>query len=276
MPLRAYKPTSPGRRGATVSDFADITRSHPEKSLTEPGRRTGGRNNNGRITARHRGGGTRPRYRKIDFRRDKELVPATVAAIEYDPNRSSRIALLHYADGEKRYILAPEGLRVGAKVASGPDVEPEIGNAMRLADMPQGTVMHNIEVRPGRGGQLVRAAGLSARLVAKEGKYAAIELPSGELRRILLTCRATVGVVGNADQVNITIGKAGRNRWIGRRPRVRGMAMNPCDHPMGGGEGRGKGHHPRSPWGQFAKGGKTRKRKNRSNKLILRRRKKKR
>jgi large subunit ribosomal protein L2 len=274
MPLRSFKPTSPGRRGGTVSDFSGLTKKKPEKALTEAGRRTGGRNNRGRITSFSRGGGTRPRYRKIDFKREKDGVPAKVAAIEYDPNRSARIALLHYLDGEKRYILAPDGLQVGQKVISGPGAEPEAGNAMKLSDMPQGTVIHNLEMHPGKGAQLVRSAGMSARLIAKEGKYAAIELPSGELRKILLACRATVGTVGNADHSNQVLGKAGRNRWLGRRPKVRGMAMNPCDHPMGGGEGRRKGHHPRSPWGVLAKGGKTRKRKNRTNSLIIRRRKK--
>jgi large subunit ribosomal protein L2 len=274
MALRQLKPTSPGRRDASVSDFATITKSSPEKSLTEAQRRKGGRNNNGRITAQHRGGGTRPRYRVVDFKRNKDGVPAKVAAIEYDPNRTTNIALLNYADGEKRYILAPAGLQVGQTVMSGEKAEPETGNAMPLATMPQGLQVHNIEMTPGRGGKLVRSAGLSARLIAKEGKYAVIELPSGEMRRVLSACRATIGQLGNADQLNVSLGKAGRKRWKGIRPRVRGMAQNPCDHPMGGGESRSKGHIPRSPWGKLAKGGKTRKRKNKSNALIIRRRKK--
>ncbi len=276
MALRAYKPTSPGRRGATGSDFSEITKKKPEKSLLEPGRRTGGRNNRGRITCRHRGGGTRSKYRVIDFKRDKDGVPAKVNAIEYDPNRTARIALLHYADGEKRYIIAPEGLCVGQTVMSGPQAEPEVGNAMTLRDMPQGAVIHNVEMQPGCGGRLARSAGMSARLVAKEDKYAVLEMPSGELRRVLLRCRGTVGVVGNAEQFTITLGKAGRSRWMGIRPTVRGIAQNPCDHPMGGGEARSKGHIPRSPWGLLAKGGKTRKRRNKSNALIIRRRKSKR
>jgi large subunit ribosomal protein L2 len=274
MALRQMKPTSPGRRGASGHTFEEVTKSTPEKSLLEPGRRTGGRNNNGRITCRHRGGGTRPKYRRIDFRRNKDNVPAKVAAIEYDPNRTANIALLHYADGEKRYMLAPQGLRVGQTVISGERVEPDVGNAMPLATMPQGMVIHNIEMQPGRGGKLVRSAGLAARLIAKEGKYAVVELPSGELRRVLLACRATIGAVGNAEQINISLGKAGRKRWMGIRPTTRGIAQNPCDHPMGGGESRSKGHIPRSPSGVLSKGGKTRRSKNESDHLIIRRRKK--
>ncbi len=272
MGIRNYKPTSPGRRGASVSDFAEITKSHPEKALTEFLPRTGGRNNRGRITSRHRGGGHRRRYRIIDFKRDKVDIPAKVAAIEYDPGRSCRIALLHYADGEKRYILAPKGLKVGATVMSGPKVEYEAGNCMQLSLMPLGTIVHNVEMLPGRGGKLARSAGTSARFMAREGKHAFIVLPSGETRKVHVDCRATIGQIGNEEHQNIVIGKAGRSRWLGRRPQTRGVAMNPCDHPMGGGESRSKGRHPQSPTGVLAKGGKTRSPRARSNNMIVRRR----
>jgi len=274
MGIRKYKPTSPGRRGATVSDFADLTRgAKPEKSLLRPIKKTGGRNNQGKITARHRGGGHKRQYRVIDFRRFKDGVPATVSSIQYDPNRSARIALLHYADGEKRYILAPDGLVAGATVQNGPDAPPEIGNCMPLASMPLGTSIHNIEMLPGRGGVLCRSAGTGATLVARESDWAQINLPSGEIRRLPSRCRATIGKVGNSDHMAIRLGKAGRKRWLGRRPHVRGTAMNPIDHPHGGGEGRTKGgRHPVSPTGVPAKGGSTRQRRKPSNAAIVRRR----
>jgi len=278
MGIRKYKPTSPGRRGATVSDFADLTPGAvPEKSLLRPLKKTGGRNNQGKITARHRGGGHKRQYRVIDFRRFKDGVPAVVNSIQYDPNRSARIALLHYADGEKRYILAPDGLEVGAKLLNGPDAPPEIGNCMPLINMPLGTAIHNVEMLPGRGGVLCRSAGTSATLVARESDWAQINLPSGEIRRIPSRCRATIGKVGNADHMSIRLGKAGRKRWLGRRPHVRGTAMNPIDHPHGGGEGRTKGgRHPVSPTGVPAKGGGTRQRRKPSNASIVRRRRSKR
>ena len=274
MGLRRYKPTSPGRRGASVSDFAELTPgAEPEKSLLVPKKRKGGRNNQGVITARHRGGGHRRHYRLIDFRRAKDGVPARVHSIQYDPNRSARIALLHYADGEKRYILAPEGLQVGAEVLSGPDVPPNVGNSLPLAKIPPGLAIHNIELQPGRGGVLCRAAGTSATLAARDGNWAQITLPSGEIRRVPAACRATVGMLGNADHMNVVLGKAGRSRWLGRRPHVRGTAMNPIDHPHGGGEGRTKGgRHPVSPTGKSAKGGHTRKPRKPSNSAIIRRR----
>jgi large subunit ribosomal protein L2 len=274
MGIRKYKPTSPGRRGATVSDFADLTPgAKPEKSLLRPIKKTGGRNNQGKITARHRGGGHKRQYRIIDFRRFKDGVPATVSSIQYDPNRSARIALLHYADGEKRYILAPDGLVAGATVQNGPDAPPEIGNCMPLASMPLGTSIHNIEILPGRGGALCRSAGTGATLVARESDWAQINLPSGEIRRLPSRCRATIGKVGNSDHMAIRLGKAGRKRWLGRRPHVRGTAMNPIDHPHGGGEGRTKGgRHPVSPTGVPAKGGSTRQRRKPSNAAIVRRR----
>jgi large subunit ribosomal protein L2 len=274
MGLRRYKPTSPGRRGASVSDFAELTPgAKPEKSLLVPKKRKGGRNNQGVITARHRGGGHRRHYRLIDFRRAKDGVPARVHSIQYDPNRSARIALLHYADGEKRYILAPEGLNVGAEVLSGPDVPPNVGNSLPLAKIPPGLAIHNIELQPGRGGVLCRAAGTSATLAARDGNWAQITLPSGEIRRVPAACRATVGTLGNADHMNVVLGKAGRSRWLGRRPHVRGTAMNPIDHPHGGGEGRTKGgRHPVSPTGKSAKGGHTRKPRKPSNSAIIRRR----
>ncbi len=274
MGIRKYKPTSPGRRGATVSDFADLTRGvKPEKSLLRPIKKTGGRNNQGKITVRHRGGGHKRQYRVIDFRRFKDDVPATVASIQYDPNRSARIALLHYADGEKRYILAPDGLLVGATLQNGPDSPPEVGNCLPLANMPLGTSIHNIEMLPGRGGVLCRSAGTGATLVARESDWAQINLPSGEIRRLPSRCRATIGKVGNSDHMAIRLGKAGRKRWLGRRPHVRGTAMNPVDHPHGGGEGRTKGgRHPVSPTGVPAKDGSTRQRRKPSNAAIVRRR----
>ncbi|QDU81746.1 50S ribosomal protein L2 [Polystyrenella longa] len=276
MGIRYYKPTSAGRRGASVSDFAEITdrKKRPEKSLVVRLRRAGGRNNQGKITSRHRGGGHKRLYRIIDFKRTKDGIPATVAFIEYDPNRTARIALLHYADGEKRYILAPEGLVAGAKVISGDSAEPEVGNCMQLKNIPLGSAIHNIEMQPGKGGQMARSAGTSAVLNASEDKWAQITLPSGEVRRLPSTCRATIGEIGNSEHQNITLGKAGRKRWMGRRPHVRGTAMNPVAHPMGGGEGRNSGgRHPCSPTGKLAKGGGTRKRKKASSKAIVRRRK---
>ncbi|MCS6789404.1 MAG: 50S ribosomal protein L2 [Bacteroidia bacterium] len=273
MGIRKYKPTTPGRRWMSVSDFSEITKTKPEKSLLLPYKKTGGRNNQGRRSARYIGGGHKRRYRIIDFRRDKHGIPARIAAIEYDPNRTARIALLHYADGEKRYILAPQELQVGSTVIAGPGVEPKVGNALPLREIPLGTFVHNIEMLPGQGGKLVRAAGTSAQLVGKEEKYAVLKMPSGETRRIPIDCYATVGVLSNPDHINISIGKAGRSRWLGRRPRTRGVAMNPIDHPMGGGEGRHSGGHPRSRKGLYAKGKKTRNPKKHSSKLIISRRK---
>jgi large subunit ribosomal protein L2 len=271
MPVRRFKPTSPGRRFMTVSDFAEVTKKEPEKSLLEPVKRQGGRNNKGRLTTRHQGGGHKRRYRKIDFKRTKDGVPAKVAAIEYDPNRSARIALLHYADGAKAYILAPAGLRVGATVESGPTADIRPGNALPLANIPTGTLVHNVELKPGRGGQLARSAGAGIQLVAKDEGYGALRMPSGEMRRVLLTCRATVGQVGNVDHGNITGGKAGRSRWLGKRPAVRGSAMNPVDHPHGGGEGKSKGgRHPVTPWGVPTLGKRTRRKHKESDKLIIR------
>ncbi|MDZ4179805.1 MAG: 50S ribosomal protein L2 [Coriobacteriia bacterium] len=276
MGLKRYKPTSPGRRFQTVSDFSEITTTTPEKSLLEPLHRTGGRNNNGRITTRHQGGGHKRRYRRIDFKRNKDGVAAKVASIEYDPNRSARIALLHYLDGEKRYILAPKGLQVGAMVMSGADADIKPGNALQINDIPTGTVVHAVELQPGRGAAMARSAGTSIQLMGKEGDYAILRMPSSEMRRVLITCRATVGEVGNSDHGNITIGKAGRARWKGIRPTVRGTAMNPVDHPHGGGEGKNKtaGRHPVSPWGVPTKGHRTRKKGKASDRLIIRRRKK--
>ena len=272
MPTVQYRPTSPGRRFQTGSDFAEITKARPEGSLTAPLGKSGGRNNLGRMTIRHRGGGHKRLYRVIDFKRDKMGVSARVAAIEYDPNRSARIALLHYADGEKRYILAPIGLGVGDRVEAGPKADIKPGNSLPLSLIPLGTMVHNVELREGRGGQLGRSAGAAIQLMAKEGDYALVKLPSGELRRVHLACRATVGQVGNLKHENISFGKAGRIRWLGRRSKVRGMAMNPVDHPHGGGEGRSKGNHPQSPWGQPAKGYKTRHNK-RTERWIVQRRK---
>ncbi len=272
MGIKKYKAYTPGRRTMTTSSFEEITRTEPERSLVETLKKTGGRNNLGRVTMRHRGGGSKRLYRIIDFKRNKTGVPGKVASIEYDPNRSARIALINYADGEKRYILAPVGLGVGDTITAGPDSDIRPGNALKLSDIPVGTFIHNIELEPGRGGVLVRSAGTSAQLMAKEGKKAFIRLPSGELRLALLECMATIGQIGNEDHENLTHGKAGKTRWLGRRPHVRGMVMNPVDHPMGGGEGRSKSHkHPVSPWGTPAKGYRTRKRKP-SDKFIVRRR----
>ena len=277
MGIRYYKPTSPGRRNASVSDFSELTDKNkkPEKSLTVPLKKKGGRNNQGFITARHRGGGHKRMYRIIDFRRnERDGEPAAVTHIEYDPNRSARIALIVYPDGKKAYILAPDGLKAGMTVSSGPTAEPKLGNCLPLAKIPTGLSIHNIEMQPGGGGKLCRSAGVSATLTAREGSWAQITLPSGEVRRIPALCRATIGTVGNPDHMNIRLGKAGRARWLGRRPHVRGVAMNPVDHPMGGGEGRTSGgRHPCSPTGKLAKGGKTRRRRKPSNSAIIRRRK---
>jgi large subunit ribosomal protein L2 len=274
MGIRRYKPTTAGRRGATVSDFAELTKgAQVEKNLMLPKHKTGGRNNQGRITARHRGGGHKRMYRLIDFRRNKDGVPARVQSVQYDPNRSARIALLFYVDGEKRYILAPLGLQAGDQVMSGPDAPPSVGNCLPLKSIPLGLPIHNIELQPGRGGRLCRSAGVSATLAAREADWAQINLPSGEIRRVPAACRATVGAIGNADHDAIVVGKAGRNRWLGHRPHVRGTAMNPVDHPHGGGEGRTKGgRHPVSPTGKSAKGGGTRKRRKPSNAALIRRR----
>lgn len=271
MAIKRLKPYTPTTRFQTYSDFSELTKKKPEKSLLTPLPKKAGRNVYGRITARHRGGGHKRRYRIIDFRRDKDGVPAKVAAIEYDPNRNARIALLHYLDGEKRYIIAPEGLKVGDMVESGPTADIKPGNALPLRNIPVGTVVHNIELKPGAGGKLVRAAGLGAQLMAKEGKFAQLRLPSSEYRLIPLECKATVGSVGNAEAELVSIGKAGRSRWLGRRPHTRGVAMNPVDHPLGGGEGKSSGgRHPVSPWGK--KEGRTRKKNKPSNKYIVRRR----
>jgi len=274
MALKKYRPTTPSRRFMTVSGFEEITKTQPEKSLTRVKTQNAGRNSAGRITVRHRGGGHKKKYRVVDFRRDKAGIPARVAAIEYDPNRSANIALLFYVDGEKRYILAPQGLKVGTMVESGPDAEPSIGNTLPLSKVPLGLLIHNIELHPGRGGKLARSAGNAAQLMSREGKYANVKLPSGEIRMINVACMASVGRIGNSEHGSITSGKAGRSRWLGIRPTVRGVAMNPVDHPMGGGEGRTSGGgHPVSPWGKLAKGGKTRARKSSSNKFIVKRRK---
>lgn len=272
MPVRKYKPTSAGRRNMSASTFEEITKSKPEKSLLKPLRKSGGRNNRGRITTRHRGGGHKRHYRVIDFKRDKHGVAAKVAGIEYDPNRSARIALLHYADGDKRYILAPVGLNVGDRVMSGPEAEIRVGNALPLRMIPLGTQVHNIELQIGRGGVLVRSAGASAQLMAKEGDYATLRMPSNEMRMVHIECLATIGQVGNVDHQNVRIGKAGRKRWLGRRPEVRGAAMNPRDHPHGGGEGRApRGMDPKTKWGKPARGVKTRNNK-RTDRYIVRRR----
>ena len=272
MGIRKYKPTTPGRRGASGSDFSEITRSEPEKSLVRPLHGKGGRNVHGRITARHQGGGHKRAYRLIDFRRhDKDGVPAKVAHIEYDPNRTARIALLHYVDGEKRYILAPQGLSQGDRVENGPGADIKPGNALPLKSIPTGTVIHAIELRPGGGAKIARSAGAGVQLLAKEAGYAALRMPSGEIRRVSVECRATVGEVGNAEQANIKLGKAGRNRWKGKRPSVRGVAMNPVDHPLGGGEGKSSGgRHPVSPWGKPE--GRTRRAHKPSDRMISRRR----
>ena len=273
MALKEFNPTSPGRRFMTTLTFEEVTKSTPEKSLTEPLKRTGGRDNRGRISVRFIGGGHKRRYRVVDFRRDKRDIPAKVAAVEYDPNRSARLALLHYADGEKRYILAPEGIKVGQTVVAGEGADILPGNALPLKLIPAGTMIHNIELRKGKGGQMVRSAGASAQLVAKEGDYAQVKLPSGEVRKVHLECLATVGQVGNLDHKNVSIGKAGRTRWLGRRPHNRGVAMNPVDHPHGGGEGKTSGgRHPVTPWGKPTKGAKTRNNK-RTQGFIVKRRK---
>ena len=271
MAVRKYKPTTPGRRGASVSSFEEITRATPEKSLVAKGRNKAGRNNKGRITTRHQGGGNKNRYRVIDFRRNKDGVPAKVAHVEFDPTRSARIALLHYVDGEKRYILAPQGVEVGDMLMSGPDAEIRAGNALPLRNIPVGTVIHAIELKPGAGAKVARSAGTSVQLMAKEGSYATLRLPSGEMRLVQSACKGTVGVVGNPEHELRSLGKAGRSRWLNKRPAVRGVAMNPVDHPLGGGEGKSSGgRHPSSPWGK--KEGRTRKKNKASTKYILRRR----
>jgi len=270
MAVKKYKPTSAGRRFMAISSFDEVTKTEPEKSLLAPLKKTGGRNNNGRITTRHQGGGHKRRYRIIDFKRTKDGVPAKVAAIEYDPNRSARIALLHYADGAKAYILAPAGLAVGAVVESGPAADIKAGNALPLEAIPTGTVVHAVELRPGQGAKMARSAGSGVQLVAKDAGYGVLRLPSGEMRRVLLTCRATVGQVGNADHSNQSSGKAGRSRWLGKRPAVRGTAMNPVDHPHGGGEGKNKGNIPQTPWGVPTLGKRTRRKHKESDKLIVR------
>ncbi|KAA6471420.1 50S ribosomal protein L2 [Bacillus swezeyi] len=277
MAIKKYKPTSNGRRGMTSSDFAEITTDQPEKSLLAPLHKKGGRNNQGRLTVRHQGGGHKRQYRIIDFKRDKDGIPGRVATVEYDPNRSANIALINYVDGEKRYILAPKGLQVGTEIMSGPESDIKVGNALPLINIPVGTVVHNIEMKPGKGGQLVRSAGTSAQVLGKEGKYVLVRLNSGEVRMILSACRATIGQVGNEQHELINIGKAGRSRWKGVRPTVRGSVMNPNDHPHGGGEGRAPigRKSPMSPWGKPTLGFKTRKKKNNSDKFIVRRRKNK-
>ena len=274
MGVIKLKPTTPGQRFRTAPSFEEITTDKPEKSLLQPIKRTGGRNNQGRRTSRYIGGGHKRMYRVIDFKRNKADVAATVMSVEYDPNRSARIALVEYSDGEKRYIIAPQGITVGQTIMSGAVVAPEIGNAMPLIAMPIGTIVHNVELHPNKGGQLVRSAGTYAQLVARDGKYAVLRMPSSELRMVLSTCMATVGSVSNADHMNVSYGKAGRKRWLGIRPRVRGVAMNPVDHPMGGGEGRASGGHPRSRNGLYSKGKKTRSPKKYSNDLIISKRKK--
>ncbi|MBN1928592.1 MAG: 50S ribosomal protein L2 [Chlorobiaceae bacterium] len=277
MAVRKLAPNTPGTRFASYASFEEITKSEPEKSLLVPIKRTGGRNSNGRVTSRHMGGGHKRFYRIIDFKRNKDNVPAKVAAIEYDPNRSARIALLHYVDGEKRYILAPKGLKVGDHLESGDKVDIRVGNTMPLKNIPLGTDVHNIEMKAGKGGQMARSAGSYAVLAAREGVHATLKLPSGEIRKVRVECRATIGVIGNSEHENVSLGKAGRSRWLGIRPQTRGMAMNPVDHPMGGGEGKSKSgggrKHPKSPWGQLAKGQKTRNKKKASTKLIVRGRK---
>ncbi len=274
MAVRKFNPVTPGQRHKIISAFDAITASTPEKSLLEPLRKSGGRNNQGRMTMRYIGGGHKRKYRIIDFKRNKDGVSATVDSIQYDPNRTANIALLIYEDNEKRYILAPNGLQVGQKVSSGSGIDPEIGNTLPLSEIPLGTLVHNIELRPGQGGVMARSAGTYAQLTSREGKYATLKLPSGEIRMVLSACRATVGIVGNSDHILEKSGKAGRSRWMGRRPRTRGVAMNPVDHPMGGGEGRASGGHPRSRKGLLAKGYKTRSKKKASNKYIVERRKK--
>ena len=274
MALKKFKPTTPGQRFRSISTFEEITTSTPEKSLLAPVRKSGGRNNQGKMTMRYIGGGHKRQYRIIDFKREKENIPAVVKTIEYDPNRTARIALLVYADGEKRYMLAPQGLQVGQKILSGKGIAPELGNTLYLSEIPFGTLIYNIELRPGQGAKMARSAGAYAQLMSREDKYAIIKLPSGETRKILQACKATVGVASNTDHSLESSGKAGRSRWLGRRPRNRGVVMNPVDHPMGGGEGRASGGHPRSRKGMPAKGYKTRRPKNRSNQFIIERRKK--
>jgi large subunit ribosomal protein L2 len=277
MAIKSSRPTSPARRFHSVSTFEEVTKRNPEKALLEPLSKSGGRNNLGRVTSRHRGGGHKRMYRVIDFKRTRHGVSAQVIAIEYDPNRSSRIALLKYVDGEKSYIVAPDGVKIGDVLSSGPNVDIQVGNALPLKSIPAGTFVHNVEMTPGKGAQMGRSAGNSLQLMAKEGDFATLKLPSGEMRKFSVDCYATIGSVGNADHENISVGKAGRSRWLGIRPQTRGMAMNPVDHPNGGGEGRSKSgggyQHPESPWGQYAKGLKTRKRKKQSNKYIIKRRK---
>jgi large subunit ribosomal protein L2 len=272
MPTKKLKPITPGTRHRIAPDFSDITTDQPERSLLVKLTKKSGRNNHGRITTRHKGGGHKRRYRLIDFKRNKFDVPATVKTIEYDPNRTARIALVAYADGEKRYIIAPDKLQVGDKIISGVKVAPERGNSLQLMNMPLGTTIHNVELQPGQGGKIVRSAGASAQLIAKSDRYVTLKLPSGEVRMILGRCMGTIGTVSNTDHMNVTLGKAGRSRWLGIRPTTRGVAMNPVDHPMGGGEGKASGGHPRSPWGQIAKGKKTRNRRKLSSKFIVRRR----
>jgi large subunit ribosomal protein L2 len=274
MALKKFKPTTPGQRFKVISTFDEITTSVPEKSLLEPQHKSGGRNSSGKMTMRYMGGGHKQHYRVIDFKRDKENIPAVVKTIEYDPNRTARIALLHYVDGEKRYIVAPNGLKVGQEVLTGTGVAPEIGNTLYLSEIPFGTMIHNIELRPGQGAKMVRSAGASAQLMSRDGKFAVIKMPSGETRLILQACKATIGIVSNGDHNLESSGKAGRSRWLGRRPRVRGVAMNPVDHPMGGGEGRASGGHPRTRKGKPAKGYKTRSKTKASNKYIIENKKK--
>ena len=277
MAIKTSRPTSPGRRFYSVSTFEELTKTSPEKNLLEPLKKSGGRNNTGRVTSRHRGGGHKRMYRIVDFKRAKRGMGGRVTAIEYDPNRSCRIALLQYTDGQKSYIIAPDGLKTGDVVFAGPEVEIQVGNALPLKMIPAGTFVHNVEITPGKGAQIGRSAGNSLQLMAREGNVATLKLPSGEMRKFSVNCYATIGSVGNADHENLSYGKAGRSRWLGIRPQTRGMAMNPVDHPMGGGEGRSKSgggyQHPVSPWGQYAKGLKTRKRKKQSNRVIIKRRK---
>ena len=272
MAVKKLRPTTPGQRYRVAPVFDKITETTPEKSLLKPMRSKGGRNNQGRMTVRNVGGGHKKKYREIDFKREKLNIPATVKSVEYDPNRTARIALLVYADGEKRYIIAPEGLEKGIVIRSGSGIAPDVGNTLPLSDIPLGTVVHNIELKPGKGGAMARSAGSYAQLMAREGKYATLKLPSGEMRMVLVNCMATIGTVSNGDHMNIRLGKAGRNRWLGKRPRVRGVAMNPVDHPMGGGEGKSSGGHPRSRNGLYTKGKKTRKPNKYSDKLIVKRR----
>ena len=273
MAIKKYKPTTPGRRGMTVTDYSVLSKVAPERSLLEPNKKHAGRNNTGKITVRHHGGGNRTKYRVIDFKRNKFGVPATVKTLEYDPNRSAFIALVEYEDGAKSYILAPDGLKVGDKVMAGPTADIKPGNALPLANIPVGTLIHNVELQPGKGAAIARSAGTSIQLMGKEGNYAILRMPSSEMRRVLITCRATIGEVGNAEHSNIKIGKAGRKRWMGVRPSVRGTVMNPVDHPLGGGEGRSSGgRHPVSPWGMPTKGYKTRDKKKPSSRLIVKRR----